>query len=87
MRCSDCNKFASFELSDDAEQQSLEVSDDGQITAEYRVTLNCVRRTQDDKDSSGARAELSLDFLGPTRLSIHTATPGETHTRCLSRQP
>lgn len=45
MRCPDCNKFASLELSDDIEVTNLEVENDegdGRVLGNIRIVLNCV---------------------------------------------
>jgi hypothetical protein len=40
MRCPDCNKFVAFDEAD-PEVDSLEISEDGTVTAEVRIVNNC----------------------------------------------
>ena len=53
MRCSDCSKFVSL-VEADAEVNSLEVDEDGHVTAEVRIANTCA-------DCGGELTESSFD--------------------------
>lgn len=58
MRCPDCNKFVSMEFSD-PEVSSIEVSEDGEVTASVTITRTCADCGNDLKT---AELEMAVDL-------------------------
>jgi hypothetical protein len=53
MRCDNCNKFASLESPEEAEEQSTDFdSTTGQWNAEYRIVRNCADCGQEMKEAT-----------------------------------
>lgn len=71
MRCPDCNKFVAY---DDAEPevQSLEVNDDGAVTASVTRTLTCAECGTELKS-----AEIELNGEPTDEVAAHLKTAGE----------
>ena len=70
MRCTDCNKFVSFDDSNEPEVQDVNVDDNGYITAEVRFVLTCAECGAELKEGN-----YSLD--GNVDLSSHDTSPKE----------
>jgi hypothetical protein len=59
MRCPDCNKFASFDDSNEPEADDANVDDEGRVTGNVRVYLTCAECSTELKEAS---FELEADF-------------------------
>lgn len=70
-RCQDCNKFTGQEAGD-PEVNSIEIDEDGHITADVRIVVNCA-----DCGTEMKSADLSLEGdMNPEILAKHQ---GEDH--------
>ena len=70
MRCPDCNKFVSFDDSNEPEVNDVNVDDNGYVTAEVRFVLTCAECGAELKEGN-----YSLD--GNVDLTNHHTEPKE----------
>ena len=62
MRCTECNKFVSFDDSNEPEVENEDVSDEGVVTADVRIVLTC-------GDCGTELKEATLNLEGPADVA------------------